>query len=146
VQRATRLLQRRGIQVGMFIMLGYLGEEESDLQATVEHLKRSAPDVFLTTVAYPIKGTPYYEDVRGQLVEAGAWASRTDRDLGLRQRRSAAYYRFARRWLVSAVDRHRHWQAGRYARAARSAALAGVGRLGMALLGGRGRAVAAEKH
>src|SRR6185436_20112414 len=46
VQRATRMLQLRGIQVGMFIMLGYVGEERGDLEATVEHLKRAAPDVF----------------------------------------------------------------------------------------------------
>ena len=142
VQRATGLLQRRGIEVGMFIMLGYLGEELPDLEATVEHLKRSAPDVFLTTVAYPIKGTPYYDEVEDQLVDDGAWESRSDRDLRPRARRSVAYYRFARRWIVGAVDRQRHWRAGRYARAARSAALAGAGRLGMALLGGRTRRAA----
>ena len=41
----------------MFIMLGYDGEEVADLEQTVDHLKKAAPDVFLTTVAYPIKGT-----------------------------------------------------------------------------------------
>lgn len=137
VQHATRLLQRRGIQVGMFIMLGYPGEQESDLEATVEHLKKAAPDVFLTTVAYPIKGTPYYEEVEGQLVANGGWTSGTDRDLDVRGRPTAAYYGFARRWMVGEVDRARHWRAGRYLRAARSAAHAGVGRLGMALLARR---------
>ena len=39
----------------------------SDLQATVDHLKVLAPDVFLTTVAYPIKGTPYHAEVKGRL-------------------------------------------------------------------------------
>jgi radical SAM superfamily enzyme YgiQ (UPF0313 family) len=137
VQHATRLLQRSGIQVGMFIMLGYEGEEASDLEATARHLKRAAPDVFLTTVAYPIKGTPYYEEVRDRLRGPGAWAAQTDRDLVVRGRRTPAYYRFARRYLVGEVDRHRHWSARRYWPAARSAALAGVGRLGMALLSGR---------
>lgn len=137
VQHATRLLQRRGIQVGMFIMLGYEGEETSDLEATARHLKRAAPDVFLTTVAYPIKGTPYYDDVRDRLGAGDDWAAHTDRELSVRGRRTDAYYRFARRFLVSEVDRHRHWSARRYLRAARSAALAGVGRLGMAMLSGR---------
>ena len=39
----------------------------SDLEATVEHLKRSAPDLFLTTVAYPIQGTEYHTRVAGRL-------------------------------------------------------------------------------
>jgi radical SAM superfamily enzyme YgiQ (UPF0313 family) len=63
VRAATGLLKKRGIQVGMFIMLGYEGEEGPDLAATVDHLKKADPDVFLTTVSYPIKGTPYYDDV-----------------------------------------------------------------------------------
>jgi radical SAM superfamily enzyme YgiQ (UPF0313 family) len=137
VQHATGLLQRRGIQVGMFIMLGYEGEDQSDLEATAEHLKRAAPDVFLTTVAYPIKGTPYFDEVQGRLRQDGDWASRSDRDLVVSGRRTPAYYRFARRYLVGEVDRDRHWRGQRYWRAARSAALAGVGRLGMAVLSGR---------
>ena len=137
VQRATRLLRARGIEVGMFIMLGYPGEEESDLRATVDHLKRTAPDVFLTTVAYPIKGTPYYDDVEDRLQAARPWGERTDRDLVVRGRRSRRYYDFARQWMEGEVARHRHWGAGRYFRAARAATRAGAGRLGMALLSGR---------
>lgn len=137
VQRAARLLRRRGIQVGMFIMLGYEGEDTADLRATALHLKRAAPDVFLTTVAYPIKGTPYFDEMRDRLARQGAWAAHTDRELVVRGRRTPAYYRFARRFLVGEVDRDRHWRARRYWRAARSAALAGVGRLGMAMLSGR---------
>ena len=137
VQQACRLLRARGIEVGMFIMLGYAGEEPSDLEATVAHLKKAAPDVFLTTVAYPIKGTPYYDEVEGRLQEPRAWAERTDRDLVVRGRRSRLYYDFARRWMEGEVARHRHWGAGRYWRAARAATRAGAGRLGMALLGKR---------
>lgn len=137
VQRATRLLQARGIQVGMFIMLGYVGEEESDLEATIAHLKASSPDAFLTTVAYPIKGTEYFEQVRGQIAANGDWAGTTDRDLVIRGRHTRLYYRFANQWLVGEVARHRHWTEGRFLRAARSALLAGAGRVGMALVRGQ---------
>jgi anaerobic magnesium-protoporphyrin IX monomethyl ester cyclase len=133
VRRATRLLQSRGIQVGMFIMLGYDGEEQTDLEATVDHLKRAAPDVFLTTVAYPIKGTPYFERVNGRVLQHKPWASTTDRELGVSGRPSRRYYQFARRWMTSEVARDRHWRGGRYLRAARAAVSAGAGRLGMAL-------------
>jgi radical SAM superfamily enzyme YgiQ (UPF0313 family) len=137
VRRATRLLQDRGIEVGLFIMLGYPGEEEEDLRATVDHLKRTRPDAFLTTLAYPIKGTPYYEETAPRLVRRGPWAERTDRDLVVRGRRSGLYYRFARQWMEGEVARDRHWRAGRVLRAARAATAAGAGRLGMALLRGQ---------
>ena len=68
VRDMVHLLQKYGIEVGMFIMLGYDGEERADLEATVEHLKEAGPDTFLTTVAYPIKGTPYYTAVADRVV------------------------------------------------------------------------------
>ena len=63
VQKAVELSRARGIQSGMFLMWGYEGEELQDIEATIEHVKRSNPDIFFTTVAYPIKGTPYYDEV-----------------------------------------------------------------------------------
>ena len=133
----TLRLRRRGIQVGMFIMLGYDGERDSDLRETIAHLKRTAPDVFLTTVSYPIKGTPYYERVESRIVATGSWAERTDRDLVIRGRPSRRYYDFARRWMTGEVARHAYWSRGQYARAARAASSAWVGRLGMSLTGMR---------
>jgi len=134
VDRATRLLQAQGIQVGMFIMLGYPGEEESDLRATVDHLKRTRPDVFLTTVAYPIKGTPYHDTVATHLREPGAWEEWSDRDLVPRGRPTRLYYRFARQWMEGEVARDRHWRERRFLRAAVASTRAGAGRLGMSLL------------
>src|SRR5262249_5556866 len=63
VQEAVALAKSRGIKAGMFLMWGYEGEELEDIEATVEHVKRVAPDLFLTTVSYPIKGTPYFEEM-----------------------------------------------------------------------------------
>jgi anaerobic magnesium-protoporphyrin IX monomethyl ester cyclase len=133
VRDTAERLRRRGIQVGMFIMLGYDGEEMPDLQATVDHLKRTAPDVFLTTVSYPIKGTPYYDAVAGRLAAPRPWHESTDRDLVVRGRPVKTYYDFARRWMTAEVARDQHWQRGRYASAARAASSALVGRVGMAV-------------
>jgi len=133
VQQATKRLQRRGIQVGMFIMLGYDGEEVSDLRATIEHLKRASPDVFLTTVAYPIKGTKYYDIVEPHITAPGDWSDRTDRDLGVRGRHTKRYYQYARRWMVHEVDRDRQWRQRKYVDAATSAAKVAAARLGMAM-------------
>jgi anaerobic magnesium-protoporphyrin IX monomethyl ester cyclase len=133
VREAAARLRRHGIEVGMFIMLGFDGEEMSDLQATVDHLKKTAPDVFLTTVSYPIKGTPYYDRVADRLVARDTWANGTDRDLIVRGRPARTYYDFARRWMTAEVAKDQHLRRGSYARAARSASSALVGRLGMAV-------------
>jgi radical SAM superfamily enzyme YgiQ (UPF0313 family) len=133
VRDAAARLRRHGIEVGMFIMLGFDGEDMTDLQATVDHLKRTSPDIFLTTVSYPIKGTPYYDQVADRLVSPKAWSDVTDRELVVRGRPVKTYYDFARRWMTAEVAKDQHWRRGRYAHAARSASSALVGRLGMAV-------------
>jgi anaerobic magnesium-protoporphyrin IX monomethyl ester cyclase len=132
VRDAADRLRRHGIEVGMFIMLGYDGERIGDLQATVDHLKSTAPDIFLTTVSYPIKGTPYYQQVADRLAPQD-WAEATDRDLVIKGRPVKTYYDFARRWMVASVATDRHLRQRNYAGAARSASSAIVGRIGMAV-------------
>ncbi len=113
VQAKAKLLQRHGIQVGMFIMLGYDGETLPDIEATTEHLKVANPDVFLTTVAYPIKGTGYYKAVERRVLARSDWNGTTDRDLSVQGRYSPRFYSFATRWMVNAVALHREWQGPR---------------------------------
>jgi radical SAM superfamily enzyme YgiQ (UPF0313 family) len=138
VQAKTHLLQQHGIETGMFIMLGYEGEEIADLEATVEHLKISNPDIFLTTVAYPIKGTPYYAEVESRILSSKGWAERTDRDLTVAGRRSRRFYSFATRWMVNEVALHRAHTKGTASlkRQLKMYANAKIGRLGMVLTKG----------
>jgi len=107
VQWATKAAQRHGIQVGMFLMWGYDGETVDDIAATIEHVKKANPDVFFTTVAYPIKNTGYYHDVAEKVVADRAWEESTDRDYAIRGRHSRAYYKQADRWLRGEVDAFR---------------------------------------
>jgi radical SAM superfamily enzyme YgiQ (UPF0313 family) len=133
IREMVRLLQRYGIEVGLFVMLGYEGEEPADLEATVAHLKAAGADRVLTTVAYPIKGTPYYEQVAGRLVARTPWASGSDRDLAIAGRRSRRFYRHATRWIHSEVACEREWRAPRrrYVRLARAFVSARISRLAM---------------
>jgi anaerobic magnesium-protoporphyrin IX monomethyl ester cyclase len=103
VRLAVRLCKERGIQTGMFLMWGYLGEELADIEDTIEHVKSSDPDVFLTTVAYPIKGTEYFDDVAVSVVKAGDWQCSSDRDYRIRGRHSRQYYHFADQLLKHEV-------------------------------------------
>ncbi|HMF74533.1 MAG TPA: radical SAM protein [Bryobacteraceae bacterium] len=95
VREAVALCKQHGIQTGMFLMWGYEGEEISDIEATVEHVKRCRPDVFFTTVSYPIKGTPYFERIVSKLVPLRPWQESTDRELMVRGRHSRRFYQHA---------------------------------------------------
>jgi anaerobic magnesium-protoporphyrin IX monomethyl ester cyclase len=92
---AVGTLREHGIETGMFLMWGYEGEDLADIEATVEHVKACRPDVFLTTVSYPIKGTPYYDDVAPRLVRIGEWGASTDREVRIEGRHSRRFYHFA---------------------------------------------------
>jgi anaerobic magnesium-protoporphyrin IX monomethyl ester cyclase len=104
VRSAVKLAQKHGIRVGMFLMWGYEGEQMEDIAATVEHVKQSDPDVFFTTVSYPIKGTPYFDTVKEKVSLPQAWANATDRDYFINGRHGRDYYRLADVWLRNEVE------------------------------------------
>jgi radical SAM superfamily enzyme YgiQ (UPF0313 family) len=104
VQAAVQLAKSHGIHTGMFLMWGYEGEQIEDIEATAEHVRTCRPDVYLTTVAYPIKGTPYYEEVRERLVQLGNWGASTDRDVRIRGRRSHRFYEYADDFLRISLE------------------------------------------
>lgn len=136
LREMVRLLRRHGIEVGLFVMLGYEGEQLADIDLTVAHLKLAAPDVFLTTVAYPIKGTPYYQQVASRIIARRPWELTSDRDLDVAGRPGRRFYRFATRYVVSEVARHRLRERAphRYFARIKAAVNAKVGRLGMRLM------------
>ena len=124
VRRSCALARAHGIQVGMFLMWGYEGEEIEDIAATVDHVKESNPDVFFTTVSYPIKGTGYFDKVRDRVEMPIAWAEASDRDYVIAGRRGKDYYKLADQWLRNEVEAHRVGGAD----PARAAELSGVAR------------------
>lgn len=135
VEEVVQLLKRYGIQTGMFIMLGYDGEDETDLQATVDMLKNANPDIFLTTVAYPIKATPYFEKVSDRVLSLKTWQDGSDRDYTVKGRHSRQYYQHATRWMVNEVNLHklRVGQSQNYPQLAKTLIKSKAGRLGMML-------------
>jgi len=101
VRRAVALSKHHGMQTGMFLMWGYDGEELSDIEATVEHVKQCKPDVFFTTVSYPIKGTPYFQKVNQRLVTIRPWRESTEREFMVSGRHSRTFYKHADELLRS---------------------------------------------
>ncbi len=100
---ATNAAKRYGIQVGMFLMWGYQGEQIDDIAATVELVKKCQPDIHLTTVAYPIKNTGFFVNAGNAVVRNKEWSQATDRDYLIKGRHSRSYYRQADAWLNNEV-------------------------------------------
>ncbi len=107
VEWASKAARRHGIQVGMFLMWGYLGETLEDIEATVEHVKRCNPDVFFTTVSYPIKNTGYFHEVADRIKLEKDWAEATDRDYVVEGMPKRTYYDHADKWLSNEVESSR---------------------------------------
>jgi radical SAM superfamily enzyme YgiQ (UPF0313 family) len=106
IQDATRRAQRHGIEAGLFVMLGYDGETIEDIDATIDHLKVTQANTFLTTVAYPIKGTAYYSENQDRVEALEPWKDRTERDMRIRGRHSDLFYWFAQRRVTNEVLFH----------------------------------------
>ncbi len=140
IQHATRRLKSRGIEVGFFIMVGYEGEEEQDIVATVDHIRLSAPDVVLTTTAYPIHGTAYAGDLADRAVNQTPWALTSDRETVVKGRRSRRYYDAARAWIENDAEAHSLRGRGRSLEALKPAMKAGWARLRMRLSAGERQA------
>jgi radical SAM superfamily enzyme YgiQ (UPF0313 family) len=107
VRDMIKLTKKFGIEAGTFIMLGYPGETKEDILQTINHLKDSNPDIFLTTVAYPIKGTSFYNEVEERIYSELPWENRTDRDLNFKGRYSDKFYKHANRFMVNEVNYHK---------------------------------------
>jgi radical SAM superfamily enzyme YgiQ (UPF0313 family) len=99
VRETIRLVKKYHMEAGTFIMLGYPGEDESDIKETLQHLKYSNPDHYTITVAYPIKGTPLYGEVENIFTEDLPWESTTDRDIDFKRTYKRSYYDHALRWI-----------------------------------------------
>ena len=133
VQEMILLCKKRGIETGTFIMIGYPGETEQDIIETIEHLKACQPDHYTITTAYPITGTPLFNEVQERLTVQPEWSSSTDRDLDFERTYPKCYYRHALRRLHNEVELHKlQTQGGNLLSRMEYAAKAAAARIGMA--------------
>ncbi len=109
IYRSVELCRQMEVETYFYIMVGYPGEDWGDLKRTARLLRQTRPDEFSTTIAYPLPGTEFYEQVRDRLGFAGDCAPDWDytaenRLLFQRGQYNTWFYRRVIRWL------HSEWQ------------------------------------
>ena len=136
VREAARLTQAMGMEAGFFILLGYPEETTADIRETIRFLKQTRPDVVGTSVAFPIKGTEFYQRVEDRLIKDENWSSRNQNKLLFHGKYPRLYYWFAARWLVKSVevDRMRRQAHPPYRRIVIESAKVGIARVGVGIV------------
>ena len=104
VKEAIQKTNAIGMETGTFIMVGYPGEDEKDINETITYLKAANPTHFTITVAYPIKGTSLYNEIEDKITVQPNWETSTDREIDFTRTFSRKFYDYAVRRIVNEVN------------------------------------------
>jgi anaerobic magnesium-protoporphyrin IX monomethyl ester cyclase len=109
IYSAARMCKEAGIETYFFMMVAYPQEDFEDIKLSVKMLRETVPDIFSTTIAYPLPGTKFYEQVRDRMMFDSEWTIDWDytaenKLLFRREKYSTTFYRWVVRWL------HREWK------------------------------------
>ncbi|CAM1373102.1 B12-binding domain-containing radical SAM protein [Tenacibaculum xiamenense] len=104
VKKAIQKANALNIETGTFIMVGYPGEDISDIENTVEYLKEANPTSFTITIAYPIKGTSLYEEIEDKITVQPNWEVTTDREIDFKRTYHRKFYDYAVRYVINEVN------------------------------------------
>lgn len=95
---ARKVMADTGIPVGFFIMLGYPPEDRTDINQTIQLIRQTKPDKIGVSIAYPISGTEFCEQVLNDK-RSSSWTRSGENRLVFRTRYPSGFYFFARRLI-----------------------------------------------
>jgi anaerobic magnesium-protoporphyrin IX monomethyl ester cyclase len=115
IHQAADLCRKQGIETYFYMIVGYPGEAWDDLKRSAAMLRETRPTLFSTTIAYPLPGTAFYEQVKDRLRNANGDSGTPDlvpdwdytaenRLLFERGQYSTFFYRRVIRWF------HHEWE------------------------------------
>lgn len=133
VREMMKLAKSSDIQTGTFIMLGYPGETEEDINESIKHLIASDPDFFTINKAYPIKGTKLYESVEDLIVGDVDWKATPDSKIDFKRTYKNRYYDFAIRKVYNSVWQHKYRRQGDWLKFSKCRVKSMVASIGMKL-------------
>jgi len=99
IYEATRLLKKNKIRPAFFLQFGYLSEEKSDIEKTINMVLELMPEEIGISVSYPLPGTKFYEKVKEQLKEKTNWTDSDELALMYKGTFSPAYYKKLHRYV-----------------------------------------------
>jgi anaerobic magnesium-protoporphyrin IX monomethyl ester cyclase len=103
--RAAEVAKRHGLEFLSWIMLGYPGEEKEDIYLTRDMLIKVQPDILSISVAFPIRGTAFHDEVKDRIsVKRPFWKRTGENRMVWEGRYPNLFYLFARRWLNKEVE------------------------------------------
>ena len=110
IVRGAQLLRAHGVEIGVFSMIGYPGENAADIRATAQMLREIDPDVLLLSIAHPMKGTAFYEQVADRLTQPRGWVARNGGRLAFEMRYPSRVYDVAQRMVHTELRLGRKWR------------------------------------
>jgi radical SAM superfamily enzyme YgiQ (UPF0313 family) len=113
IDRAGQMLRAAGIEMGVFVMLGYPGERKPDILATRDLLRRLDPAVTLLSIAHPMKGTAFYDEVEERINGSNGGRLRFRMEYGPRVYEAAQHMLWADEAFRQARQRRRVMDAAR---------------------------------
>lgn len=99
IYRAAEICRKHDIEAYFYIMLGYPGEKWDDIQKTAKLLYLTRPDAFSSTIAYPLPGTEFYNDVEHLLLSTPDWDYTAENRLLFQREYPTIFYTWVQRWL-----------------------------------------------
>lgn len=104
IEVARERLRLAGIRACFFLQLGYPGETWTELQQTIDLVRRLRPDDIGVSVSYPLPGTLFYERVQSQLGTKRNWTDSNDLCIMFNAAYTTNFYRAVREALHAEVD------------------------------------------
>ncbi len=99
IYKATALLKKFGIKTGYFLQFGYPGETKEDIEATLKLVMDNMPHDIGISISYPLPGTKFYENVKGQLKEKANWVDSDDLALMFKNNYPPLFYKELHRFI-----------------------------------------------
>jgi radical SAM superfamily enzyme YgiQ (UPF0313 family) len=93
IYAARRNLRAHGIRACFFLQFGYPGEQWSDISATIQMVRETAPDDVGVSVSYPLPGTRFHQIVSAQMEAKANWTDSADLSMLYRGEFSTEFYR-----------------------------------------------------
>ena len=104
VAKARENLRQEGIRACYFLQFGYPGETWEDIKSTVDLVRDTRPDDIGVSVAYPLPGTKFFQQVQAQLGTKTNWSDSEDLSMMFQGAYTGEFYRALHDALHADVD------------------------------------------